>query len=293
MPKYSYLEERYNRYHKKRITKLTLIIGLTLSVIIGVTVMLFNSSSNEEALTIPKSTSDLKPNKTAIPTVQPKSTEVTQKVETNQSIANSEKNSSFSSTIKTNHPQSTVPKATLIKKENFEFATLTPRFTSHGEETLNFDTSLIKFVPTPEKKSKDSSSEIPPTTYDVIKTNSTPKKSEAPLKPKPSSGLQVTIHKEDPLRYHMRRYREKPNYESAIAIAREAFGAHDYTAAAKWAERANQLDQTQEESWLVFAESLHAKGSSKQALKVLKTYIDATNSKIARTRYAEIKRSLP
>ena len=77
-------------------------------------------------------------------------------------------------------------------------------------------------------------------------------------------------------------FNTKPSAQKALIIAKRYFNEGNFKNAAKWAYRANTLDQKNEESWLLFAKSLAKDGKRKKALSVLNIYYKKSRSQKAK-----------
>ena len=80
----------------------------------------------------------------------------------------------------------------------------------------------------------------------------------------------------------MRAYTANPKYETALAVARDFYAKGDYSDAAIWAKKANQLNREAEEAWLLYARSYYALGRKNEAIGVLELYLNYKDSKAAK-----------
>jgi len=76
-------------------------------------------------------------------------------------------------------------------------------------------------------------------------------------------------------------FAQRESYNLAIKIAREFFERKNYKEALQWAKRANKLDRSKEEAWILYARSLYALGKKEQARRILRLYLEYANSKEA------------
>lgn len=76
-------------------------------------------------------------------------------------------------------------------------------------------------------------------------------------------------------------YQRSPKFETALSIARDLYLKENYTEAAIWAKKANQMNREAEESWLLYAKSYYAQGKKSEAIGVLELYLNYKDSKVA------------
>lgn len=76
-------------------------------------------------------------------------------------------------------------------------------------------------------------------------------------------------------------YQKDPTYETALAAARSFYAQQNYTDAATWAKKANQLNREGEEAWLLYAKSYYAQGRKKEAIELLELFLNYKDSKAA------------
>lgn len=76
-------------------------------------------------------------------------------------------------------------------------------------------------------------------------------------------------------------YQRSPKFETALSIARDFYTKEDYTQAAIWAKKANQMNREAEEAWLLYAKSYYAQGKKSEAIGVLELYLNYKDSKAA------------
>jgi len=87
----------------------------------------------------------------------------------------------------------------------------------------------------------------------------------------------------------LKRFKENNNPALSLFVAKNYYELKEYKQAYNYALIANQLDNTIEESWLIFAKSLVKMGQKDEALRVLKKYIGNSNSNSAQILYENIK----
>jgi tetratricopeptide (TPR) repeat protein len=76
-------------------------------------------------------------------------------------------------------------------------------------------------------------------------------------------------------------YQNNPKYETALAVARDYYAKQNFTDAATWAKKANQMNREAEEAWLLYAKSYYAQGRKSEAIGVLELYLNYKDSKAA------------
>ena len=64
----------------------------------------------------------------------------------------------------------------------------------------------------------------------------------------------------------------------ATLIARKYFEKKKYKKSELWALTANELDELNEESWIIFARSKYRQNKKEDAIKILQTYNQNVNS---------------
>ncbi len=76
----------------------------------------------------------------------------------------------------------------------------------------------------------------------------------------------------------------------SLFLAKYYYDKKEYIKAEKWALETNKLDNTIEESWLIFAKSKAKQGKRIEALKVLKAFLDQSSSVKAKILIDKIRR---
>ncbi len=76
----------------------------------------------------------------------------------------------------------------------------------------------------------------------------------------------------------------------SLFLAKYYYDKMEYKKSEKWALETNKLDNTIEESWLVFAKSLAKQGKRAESLKVLKAFLDQGDSMEAESLMDKIRR---
>ncbi len=112
---------------------------------------------------------------------------------------------------------------------------------------------------------------------ELHKEDSEPPKIELKM----TSNNYMTIMKE--------KFLKNKNPRDAILIARAYFRAGNYDKAKEWSLKANSLNNSLEESWILFAKSKQMLGESREALKILLTYYKKSKSKRVRELIEKMK----
>jgi hypothetical protein len=74
------------------------------------------------------------------------------------------------------------------------------------------------------------------------------------------------------------RFKVTKDYDDAMFLAKYYYGKRSYRKSEHWAMRANSIDSSQEESWIIFAKSKAKQGRRADSLRVLQAYFDRTGS---------------
>lgn len=73
-------------------------------------------------------------------------------------------------------------------------------------------------------------------------------------------------------------FQERKSYNIALKIARYYYEAKDYPKAIEWSKRANSIDNSDDESWILYAKSLYANKEYEKAKKILEIYTQFESS---------------
>jgi len=87
-----------------------------------------------------------------------------------------------------------------------------------------------------------------------------------------------------------KRFSYNKDVNDALFLAKYYYDKRAYKKSEKWALEANKLDSKLEESWLIFAKSKAKRGQRIEALKVLQTYYNESQSEKARMLIDKIRR---
>lgn len=146
-----------------------------------------------------------------------------------------------------------------------------PKKESKRPETRT--TKSLKEKPEPKSK-KETPPKLPAVEEaPVIQTVSAPSQQQ-PLRLLEVSSTPVAA---DPLKA----YSAHPRYETAMVIARDYYAKGNFSDAAVWAKKANQLNREAEEAWLLYAKSYYAQGKKADAVSILELYLNYKDSRAA------------
>ena len=85
-------------------------------------------------------------------------------------------------------------------------------------------------------------------------------------------------------------FKESQDPQDSLKVARYYYKIGDYKKAETWAVNTNNLDGDIEESWLIFAKARAKQGFRVDAIKVLQSYYDETNSPKAKELLDKLRR---
>lgn len=86
------------------------------------------------------------------------------------------------------------------------------------------------------------------------------------------------------------KFEKTPNINVAILISRRYFNAKEYKEAIKWAMKANKLNNSNEESWVLYAKAAYYLGRKDKATEALTIYLKKYESNQARRLLESIKK---
>ncbi len=94
-----------------------------------------------------------------------------------------------------------------------------------------------------------------------------------------SSSMEAATEKRESVIKEMEnRFALSKDYDEALYIARYYYAKKQYKKSEEWAMKANAVDSTQEDSWIIFGKAKARQGDRAEALKVLQAYYDHTGS---------------
>jgi len=89
------------------------------------------------------------------------------------------------------------------------------------------------------------------------------------------------------------KFKESQDPNDSLEIARYYYKIKNYKKAEDWAINTNNLDGDLEDSWLIFAKAKAKQGFRVDAIKVLQTFYDETNSQKAKKLLDKLRKGLP
>ncbi len=105
----------------------------------------------------------------------------------------------------------------------------------------------------------------------------------------PQSTVEATKEKEIAAALE-EQFRDTQDPQDSLKVARYYYKIGNYKKAETWAVNTNNLDGDIEESWLIFAKARAKQGFRTDAIKVLQSYYDETNSPKAKTLLDKLRR---
>lgn len=76
-------------------------------------------------------------------------------------------------------------------------------------------------------------------------------------------------------------FNQKKTYDLAIKISEKYFEKKDFKNSLKWAKIANNINNEDEKSWILYAKSLYSLGDKKSAIEILKVFLQYKSSQTA------------
>jgi tetratricopeptide (TPR) repeat protein len=151
--------------------------------------------------------------------------------------------------------------------------------------------SINAIAPAPKEEENTIASTVIPA---VVKVVTTPTPAPAAISPTPVTSITPAASQSTPTNRLLevsnasatpmspeQIYQRSPKFETALGIARDFYTKEDYSQAATWAKKANQMNREAEEAWLLYAKSYYAQGKKNEAIGVLELYLNYKDSKAA------------
>ncbi len=141
------------------------------------------------------------------------------------------------------------------------------------EKTLTLDTKFIKNIEKEAKKSKTVFKKPPlpkPKLNPNFKIATSDIKEEKVVK---KSKIKIISKKVDTITYLKKKFEASGDINYALMLSQTYYDKKDYKKALKWAIKANEIDASNEKSWILFAKSKMKLGKRKEAIKALKIYL--------------------
>ncbi|GAB6046135.1 membrane protein [Caminibacter profundus] len=145
------------------------------------------------------------------------------------------------------------------------------------DNKINKSNDKLVFV-LPQIKEKDITESIHQKNIQNVKKENKLNKVSKDIK---NTSIVVIKEKKVNIKELIQKYKEQPNYEIAMIIAKKYFDK-DLKKSQLWALKANNLDPKREESWLLFADILLKENKKQKAIEILNIYLDTygENSKV-------------
>ncbi|WP_434637653.1 CDC27 family protein [Sulfurimonas sp. NW7] len=127
---------------------------------------------------------------------------------------------------------------------------------------------------------------------DALQQKTVPEKKEKAKKAVPPLQIQKNAQKTVPPMIKVqsagtqelqKRFAQTPNYAVALVIARNYYKEGNYKKAIVWAKKANQLNKSDAQSWIIYAKSLYALHQGAKARQLLHIYLQYENSDAAQS----------
>lgn len=112
---------------------------------------------------------------------------------------------------------------------------------------------------------------------------------ESVQRPHQTKKMEFTSTSTDYVKIMKDKFAKSKNPREAVLLAKTYFKEAKYAEAEQWALTANKLDNSLEESWLIFAKSKVKLGKKEEAIKILASYYKRSNSTQAKILIGQIK----
>jgi len=89
------------------------------------------------------------------------------------------------------------------------------------------------------------------------------------------------------------RFKERQDPQDSLFLAKYYYKKGNYQKAETWAVNTNNIDGDIEDSWIIFAKARAKQGHRVDAIKVLQSYYDETNSAKAKEVLDKLRRNIP
>ncbi|MDX1808107.1 MAG: hypothetical protein R3331_01075 [Sulfurospirillaceae bacterium] len=93
-----------------------------------------------------------------------------------------------------------------------------------------------------------------------------------------SDGIKIEMKKIDAIKYLKDKFNENHSIIFALMLCKEYYQKKDFIDSLKWSIIANDIDNTNERSWIWFAKSKYRLNHKDDAIKALKAYLNTNNS---------------
>lgn len=137
------------------------------------------------------------------------------------------------------------------------------------EEVLTLNTDFIENI---KKESKKASFKNPPLPPPKLKPSIKIKEAENFTKQK-SKKIKIISKRVDTITFLKKKFQATHDINYALMLSNTYFEKRKYKKALYWAIKANEIDPTNERSWILFAKAKTKMGQKKEAIKALKVYL--------------------
>ena len=255
------LEKKWRKYKRKKIQK-PIIIASVVSVLgIGIAVIVSTYMS------------------------KPKATTVNAKSATSQKVATATAKNSKDKAIVITRVQNNGNPLVNVKPTKIQVNNNVNPEQEDEQSAKNIDISKAEIV-----KPNVPDDEIRVIGFDSKEKNKIKKKYEDVLVPNQSK---QDIQLREQIAEIEERFKSYQDPKDSLKLAKIYYKKGDYKKAESWAVSTNNIDGDIEESWLIFAKSRAKQGDRKDAIKVLQSYYDETNSAKAKDLLVKIRFGKP
>lgn len=263
------LEKRYQRYRLKKNKFKIIVVTVLFILLLSITII---------SLFIPKNSQIKEINST-----------MTKELLPSYKKENSKKQQSLTPLAKEIPPLHTSSsKTTLIQDKNYtQNVKQKPSYSQRLKASMNFlgevdlSNNVAIKVDTKEKKTEPKERET---------TTVNKEKIQKILKESANSSFKLTKKEnQDDLKSVAKRFKKNKNPKLSLFLAERYYHMHKYYHAYNYALITNELDNTLEESWIIFAKSLVKLHQKQKAIDTLKKYIYYSNSNQAKILLDSIK----
>ncbi len=259
------LEKKWRKYKRKKIQKPIVIIGTVSAVVIGITIASFTYLNSAKY------------------------------TKNNKLASNTDKNVS----VKVNRKNKNQNKLNTKTTQNSDKAIVITKIDSNSNSLVDIkpSNSSVNAADTQSANSIDiSKAEIikPNVPDDEIRVIGFDKKEKNKIKKKyediliPSKSKQNMQFREKIAELE-ERFKSYQDPKDSLKLAKLYYKNGNYKKAESWAVSTNNIDGDIEESWLIFAKARAKQGFRKDAIKVLQSYYDETNSAKAKNLLVKIR----
>jgi len=283
------LEKKWRKYRRKKIIK-PIVISISSFVLLG-SASYFgtqyfsnsNSSSSVEVTKSNKSGSSVAPANNNVVAQNQVQNKVTKEINSVNNIQKApiKKEDDTPAIVITKIPQTETVVAKNVVVPTPKVASATTQ--SNGDNTIDLTNAEIANLNVPEEEtrligfSREEKADIQNKYQDLLEATPTNKA----LKEK----AEVTMYEE--------RFRSTQDPQDSLYLAKYYYNKGNYEKAETWAVNTNNIDGDIEDSWIIFAKARAKQGHRVDAIKVLQSYYDETNSPKAKALLDKLRHNKP